>query len=402
MENMIQQTCLYLYSTFSIPTIFISKNEKIVFEFPKTNNILDRGIALSKISNLFSSKKKIDIFSFSPSNIFGKIEIKNSSDYIIVGPLKNDSFVSSSFEMDFLEKESLFFEYRTFEFLPLFNLNSASNLIAFINYIINNQIASINQELFISPPSSLQKTYQAKTKKMVERKENETRHNTYYLEEEMLTYIRRGEREKLINFLETKMSIYPIRAGKMANSPIRQEKNIFLSALTKVGNQAAIPGGMDVEEAYELIDTYSIECENTTNINSIAELHFRMLLDFCENVHQNKYRKKISSETRKIINFIYERTNMAITLDDIVNFSGKSKAYLNRHFKNELNMTIAHFIKTTKLNESKDLLKYTEMSISEIANYLSFSNQAHFQNSFKSQFNETPNAYRKKEKYLYL
>lgn len=398
MKDNVYQICLYLYSAFSIPTIYISNNENIMFEFPETDDISQRKVVVNKIKSLFDSNRHPGLFSFSPSNLFGKISISDSEDYIIVGPLKNDSFSSTPFEDEFLEKESLNFEYRNFSFLPIFNFISASNLLAFIHYLVNDQVISINQEFGTQHSTKLQKTYQIKTNKMIEKKENETRHNTYYLEEEMLAYIRRGDKKKLLNFLETKMSIHPIRAGKMASSPIRQEKNIFLAALTKVGNQAAIPGGMNVEEAYELIDTYSLECESLSDIASIAELHSRMLIDFCENVHQSKKRAAISSETQKIIDFINERTNRPIQLDDLVDYTGKSKSYLNRLFRNEVGMTIANFIRLTKLNESKDLLTYTEMSISEIANYLSFSNQSHFQNCFKSQFHETPNNYRKKRK----
>ena len=398
MKDTIYQTCLFLYSTFSIPTIFVSNNEKISFEFPTVEDITDRQQSFGKIKKIFNSKKSPELLSFSPSNLFCKIPIKNSFDYIIIGPLKNDLFLTSTFEEDFLEKESLNFEYRNFNFFPTFNFVSASNLLSFINFIINDELISVNESLMVNDFSKLQKTYQIKTNEMIEKKENQLRHNTYYLEQEMLTYIKRGEREKLVNFLNNKLSAYPIRAGRMANSPIRQEKNIFLSILTKVGNQAAIPGGMNVEEAYELIDTYSLECENTSDISAIAELHSRMLLDFCESVSQSKKRLSISLETQKIIDFIDERTNTPISLNDIVDYTGKSKSYLSKLFKKEEGLTIGNFIKLTKLNESKDLLRYTEMSISEIANYLSFSNQSHFQNCFKEQFKETPNNYRKKRK----
>lgn len=397
MQSRIQQLCFYFYSAFSIPTIYVSGNNKIVFEFPEMNPVSDRLSAFDKLSPIFAKKKNLALVSLAPSSLFGKISIKESNDYLVIGPLKNNSFVSSEFKQDFLEKKNSF-EYRNLTALPIFNVNSALHLFTFINYLVNDEIIPFGKNLTDTEVTGSKNTYSMKTFHMMDRKENETWHNTYHLELEMLEYIKRGEKKKLINFLETKMSTLQIRAGKMADSTIRQEKNIFLAILTKVGNQAAIPGGMNVEEAYELIDTYSIQCETSSSIEEIAELHHRMLLDFCENVHQSKTRINISQETQKIIDFIKNRTNMPISLDDIVDYTGKSKSYLCKHFKNDVGMSINNFIKTSKLNESKDLLKYTEMSISEIANYLSFSNQSHFQNNFKSLFGETPNNYRKQKK----
>lgn len=397
MKSRIQQLCFYLYSAFSIPTIYVSSKKMIVFEFPEINSAFERVSAFDKLSPIFAKKKNLALVSLAPSRLWGKISIKESDDYIVVGPLKNNSFISSEFKQDLFEEKKSF-EYRSLNDLPVYNVNSALHLFTFINYIVNDEIIPFGKSLANTEITDSKNTYSMKTYHMIDRKENETWHNTYHLELEMLDYIKRGEKEKLVNFLETKMSTLQIRAGKMADSTIRQEKNIFLAILTKVGNQAAIPGGMNVEEAYELIDTYSIQCESSSSIEEIAELHHRMLLDFCENVHQSKTRINISLETQKIIDFIKNRTNMPITLNDIVDYTGKSKSYLCKHFKNDVGMSINNFIKTAKLNESKDLLKYTEMSISEIANYLSFANQSHFQNNFKSLTGETPNNYRKKKK----
>lgn len=51
------------------------------------------------------------------------------------------------------------------------------------------------------------------------------------------------------------------REGKLAETPLRQAKNLFIGLITMIGKFAAIPGGMDIEETYHLIDTYIQECE---------------------------------------------------------------------------------------------------------------------------------------------
>jgi len=48
-----------------------------------------------------------------------------------------------------------------------------------------------------------------------------------------------------------------------------------------------------------------------------------------------------------------------------------------------------------KLEEAKNLLKFSTLSLAEISNYLCFSSQSYFQNVFKKKYHITPNQYRK-------
>ena len=42
----------------------------------------------------------------------------------------------------------------------------------------------------------------------------------------------------------------------MANTPLRHAKNLFIATTTKVGMLGAIPGGLDIEKTYQLMDLY--------------------------------------------------------------------------------------------------------------------------------------------------
>jgi AraC-like DNA-binding protein len=92
--------------------------------------------------------------------------------------------------------------------------------------------------------------------------------------------------------------------------------------------------------------------------------------------------------------YISTHINEPITAEDVVAFSGKSRAYLFKRFKDELGMGIGAYIAECRLREAKSLLRYTNKPISEISNYLCFSSQSHFQNVFKQKFAITPHAYR--------
>ena len=81
--------------------------------------------------------------------------------------------------------------------------------------------------------------------------------------------------------------------------------------------------------------------------------------------------------------FIKAHINEPISVDDIIEVSGKSRAYLFKKFKTELGVGIGEYISHCRLREAKSLLRYTDKPISEISNYLCYSSQSHFQNAFK-------------------
>ncbi|WP_197069676.1 helix-turn-helix domain-containing protein [Paenibacillus sp. FSL R5-0345] len=76
---------------------------------------------------------------------------------------------------------------------------------------------------------------------------------------------------------------------------------------------------------------------------------------------------------------------------------GNSRPYLSRKVKKKLGLDLSDFIKQCKLEEDKDLLAFSDRSISEISTYLCFSSQSHFQKSFKDKYGITPLMFRKSE-----
>ena len=121
-----------------------------------------------------------------------------------------------------------------------------------------------------------------------------------------------------------------------------------------------------------------------------------MVLDFTEKVAQAKLPQGISKEIFTAIQFIQNHTNTQIGVDDIAAAIGKSRSTLTRQFKKETGKTVNEFITESKLRDAKRLLRYSDMTLSEIASYLAFSNQAYFQTVFKQHTDMTPMQYRKK------
>ena len=232
-------------------------------------------------------------------------------------------------------------------------------------------------------------------------KENELIHGTYQFENLMLSYIRDGEVQKLRTLLARVAEQGEMTQGKLASDPLRQAKNLLIGFVAVVGKVAGIGGGMDVEDAYRLIDLYTQECEKAQSVEDVYLLQYNMVLDFTEKVAQAKLPQGISKETFSAIQFIQNHTNAQIGIDDVADAVGKSRSALTRQFKEETGKTITEFITESKLRDAKRLLRYSDMTLSEIASSLAFSSQSYFQTVFKARTGLTPMEYRRKNNPLF-
>lgn len=229
-------------------------------------------------------------------------------------------------------------------------------------------------------------------------KETGVIHGTWQFENQMLSYIRDGETEKLRAFLRAtaEKTDLQTQAGTLASDPLRQAKNLLIGLTAVVGKVAGIGGGMDIEDAYRLIDLYTQECEKAASVDAVYLLQFNMVMDFTERVRQAKLPKNLSREVFAAVQFIANHSHESIGIDDVAAHVGKSRAYLTRQFRARLGKSINACITETKVRDAKRFLRYSDLSLGEIANALAFASQAYFQSVFKKQTGMTPGEYRKR------
>ena len=229
---------------------------------------------------------------------------------------------------------------------------------------------------------------------LLERKENEKFHNSYQWELMFYDLIRQGDPERLMAFLMQDSSTR-VGHGTMADTPLRQAKNIFIGCITKIGMMSAIPAGMDVELTYQLIDNYVLDCERAATVPEIDRLQLSAALDFCRRLGELRLPAGISREVYTCMSYIRNHVNTPLSLDDVAASIGRSVSYTGSLFKKETGQTLGNYIAECRLEEAKSLLYYTDMTLAEISSYLCFSSQSYFQNVFKKEYGVTPMQYRR-------
>ena len=139
-------------------------------------------------------------------------------------------------------------------------------------------------------------------------------------------------------------------------------------------------------------DTYR-SLYHLKNVPSITAWLSRLENGLCtafnekKNTHQN-------SLTILCCQYIHEHIHERIFLQDIADTFGISPNYLSQLFKKHMNVGISEYITNQKIDESKHLLKETNLKIYEISDQLGFESSFYFSKVFKKITGISPKDYR--------
>jgi AraC-like DNA-binding protein len=391
----IKKYCEYLYNTLYIP-IYLYDNKELIFCYPnqKTSTLPPS----TYLSTLWETDKEVAYTITQFYSYYGYIQIGNSNSCIVVGPVS--SLPYSRDVLFSMLKEFPIEELKTEEFdnffynIPTQDLHTFLNTLLFINYTVNNTelaMKDVEHDFDFLQDNSINQKY---TESSYVAKEEGIMSTDYSVETEMFRYVETGNIDGLKNCINQSSQI---KVGRMADDNLRQLKNTAIVVVT-LATRAAIKGGLTPSIAYNLSDIYIQQVERLTNMDVIFSLISQVLYDYTNRIASLTIPPKADNILHQVIKYVRENTNKNITVTDIANHVGFNRSYLSRKVKNELGFDLSSFIRKCKLDEAKDLLAYSDKSISEISNFLCFSSQSHLQKAFKNQYGITPHFFRKSVK----
>ena len=98
---------------------------------------------------------------------------------------------------------------------------------------------------------------------------------------------------------------------------------------------------------------------------------------------------------RQIVRLIDKNFKSGLPLSYFEEFTHRSRYHILKEFKKYIGVTIHEYIITARISYAKELLKYSDLPVSEIAFEAGMNNVTHFINLFKAREGTTPLAYRK-------
>ena len=214
--------------------------------------------------------------------------------------------------------------------------------------------------------------------------------------ENELTYydaVANGNIEFVEKDCQNKSFTNPEGMGKLSENPIQNLRYHFVISCAMIVRYC-VHAGMEQEKAYTLSDFYITKMDKCQAIDEIAELHDVMSMDFCKRMHVLRSSTVLSKPIVLCIDYIYSHIHYRITIAELSDYLGISESYLSKLFHKEMGLPLSQYITNLKIEKAKNLLQYSDYSIIDISNYLSFSSQSHFIQVFQKKVGLTPHKFR--------
>ena len=99
--------------------------------------------------------------------------------------------------------------------------------------------------------------------------------------------------------------------------------------------------------------------------------------------------------TDRILRYVRQNHTQNITLNEICERFSCSRSYISHNFKKITKMSFREYITYLRLEDAKTLLRYSKLSITEIALSVGFGDSTYFSSVFKVSVGCSPSCYRK-------
>lgn len=271
-----------------------------------------------------------------------------------------------------------------FSAIPAYPLRTFLQILCTVHYFINKEKLAVSRLLMLEEPLPVPRPQDGAEAEPVP-------HNTMELEELMLSHVEYGRTEEIRKLFRAPAAG---RAGAMALDTLRQQKNLLICTATLV-TRAAIRGGLNREQALALSDLYIQKAELMSDVVGLTRLNAQMVMDFTGRVEAERAGSKQSGFVRKVRDYVLAHMGEPVTTQALSRYTGLNRTYLCRLFAEETGMGVHAYVTGVKMEEARRLMDITAKPVSEIAAYLGYSSQSHFQRVFKKTVGITPGEYRK-------
>ena len=137
--------------------------------------------------------------------------------------------------------------------------------------------------------------------------------------------------------------------------------------------------------------------DSTVDSDIAASAQLTQLLAYCIGACSSQEDSSAVPETvRKIRAYLLEHYAEDIHLDSLSQQFSVSKYHLQRMFKKYVGQTPLEFLSGVRMNRAKQLLRTTDLPISEIAYAVGMESTSYFVSKFRAQEEITPQKYRKR------
>lgn len=284
--------------------------------------------------------------------------------------------------------------------LPVFTLPEMRNMILLTNTVLEN--ASLENEELLQLNRLINHSEQASRREQLRFVLNEEQENddsayrhSYHEEQLLMQAIREGRAADAVRLAES----MDRDSGRLSREDVRHRRNLAIIGISLCA-RAAIDGGVSPESAYRLSGYYIQKCDEAQDPAHMLHHRNRAIEELAGRVAEKLDRPRISSHVERCKDYVRKHYREKIYLEDIADSLDLSPSYLSKLFKKETGECLQDFINEERVFRAANLLIYSDLSLSEIAEYVRFPNQSYFGKIFKKCKGMTPKEYRDKNRSL--
>ena len=163
----------------------------------------------------------------------------------------------------------------------------------------------------------------------------------------------------------------------------------------------------DKRETYFFIARLMLEAFDDANgqrPEAAAALLIWLLIDLCAEYFQeggqiggvslSSERVKQKKIVAQVLDYIDQHYHEDIRLAKLAASLYVTHSYLSREFKKSTGYSLVKFIANRRIREARELLRRTDMTISEISSAVGYNSMAHFHHAFKNEIGISPRDFR--------
>lgn len=218
----------------------------------------------------------------------------------------------------------------------------------------------------------------------------ETWRHTYNQEQSLMDAVRKGHTDNAIELSH----LIDNDSGRLSTNELEHWKKVAIIGIS-LCSRAAIEGGLPPKDAFRISGYYIRRTDHCSDSESMLTLRDDAIRDLTNLVSDGIKSRQYSIYTRQCMDYIEKHYREKIYLDEIAELLGISPSYLSRLFKSETGENIQDYLVRIRVDRAANLLRFSDESLSRIAQYVNFPSQSYFGQAFKKLRGITPAAFRK-------
>lgn len=215
------------------------------------------------------------------------------------------------------------------------------------------------------------------------------------LESEFSHYddVKNGDIDKVVENFNAEKDNYSEGKGVLSDNPLHNHiYHLVVSA--GIISRLCIDEGMPQDEAFTLSDIYIRKADKAKTVEEVVALVGELQMDYATRMRARRKDKTVSIHIRRSIDYIYDNLNKNLTMAELAEKQGLNPSYFSKLFAKETGTTVKSYIINAKIDTAKNMLEYSEYSLTDIALALGFSSQSALTAEFKKITGMTPGKYR--------